>query len=136
VWKLWLRFCCVGVMGSVVQTAMMYLGRDLLGWHYLWATVLAVEVTLGHNFVWHEHWTWGTKGLPDWGRRAWKYQLGTGTVALVANLFAAELLVGRLGLPTLVATPLAIGGSGLVNFLIGQFVVFRKVACSSPDADS
>jgi len=29
---------------------MMYLGRDVLGWHYLLATVVAVEVTLGHNF--------------------------------------------------------------------------------------
>ena len=31
-----------------------------------------------------------------------------------------------IGLPTLVATPLAIGGSGVINFLIGQFLVFRR----------
>ena len=99
-------------MGSVVQTGMMYLGRDVLGWHYLWATVVAVEVTLVHNFTWRERWTW------------WKYQLGT--VAMLENLFAAELLVGRRGFPTLMATPLAIVGSGMVNFLIGQFLVFKR----------
>ena len=114
-------------MGSVVQTGMMYLGRDVLGWHYLWATVVAVEVTLAHNFTWHERWTWGTKGQAHWGARAWKYQLGTGTVAMLANLFAAKFLVGRMGFPTLVATPLAIVGSGMVNFLIGQFLVFKRV---------
>ena len=123
-------------MGSVVQTGMMYLGRDVLGWHYLLATVAAVEVTLAHNFTWHERWTWGTSGQPNWGARALKYQLGTGTMAMMANLFAAELLVGRMGLPTLAATPLAIVSSGMINFLIGQFVVFKQVKCSSPAADS
>ncbi len=134
--KLWLRFSLVGCMGSVVQTGMMYLGRDVLGWHYLLATVVAVEVTLGHNFMWHERWTWKMRGQAGWGARALKYQLGTGTVAMLANLFAAELFVGRMGLPTLVATPLAIVSSGMINFLIGQFVVFKQVPCSSPDADS
>lgn len=123
-------------MGSVVQTGMMYLGRDVLGWHYLWATVVAVEVTLAHNFTWHERWTWGMAGQPGWGARALKYQLGTGTVAMMANLFAAGLFVGKMGLPTLVATPLAIVSSGIINFLIGQFVVFKQVTCSSPDANS
>ena len=66
-------------------------------------------------------------GQPNWRVRAWKYQLGTGTVAMLANLFAAELLVGRMGLPTLVATPLAIVSSGMMNFLIGQFLVFKRV---------
>ena len=111
-------------MGSVVQTGMMYLGWDVLGRPYLWVTVVAVEVTLAHNFTWHERWTWGTAGQPNWGVRAGKYQLGTGTV--LANLFAAKFLVGRMGFPTLVATPLAIVGSGMVNFLIGQFLVFKR----------
>jgi putative flippase GtrA len=57
-------------------------------------------------------------------------------MAMMANLFAAELLVGRMGLPTLAATPLAIVSSGMINFLIGQFVVFKQVKCSSPAADS
>jgi dolichol-phosphate mannosyltransferase len=125
--KLWLRFCVVGVMGSVVQTVALYAGRDVAGLHYLVATVLAVEVTLAHNFAWHERWTWKTAGQPGWGKRAWKYQLGTGTVALLANLFAMRVLVGWMGLPTLVATPLAIVGSGGINFLIGQFLVFKRV---------
>ncbi|MCX6589337.1 MAG: GtrA family protein [Acidobacteria bacterium] len=124
--RLWLRFCAVGVLGSVVQTTALYLARDLAGLHYLAATVLAVEITLAHNFTWHEHWTWKTAATPGWPRRAWRYQLGTGTVALLANLFAMRLLVGGMGLPTLVATPLAIGGSGVINFLIGQFLVFRR----------
>jgi len=125
--KLWLRFCVVGVMGSGVQMVVLYLGRDVVGLHYLVATVLAVEMTLAHNFTWHEHWTWKTAGQPHWGRRAWKYQLGTGTVALLANLFAMRVLVGVMGLPTLLATPLAIVGSGAINFLIGQFLVFKRV---------
>lgn len=124
--RLWLRFCAVGVLGSVVQTFALYVGRDLAGLHYLAATVLAVEMMLAHNFAWHEHWTWNTAGTPGWPRRAWRYQLGTGTVALLANLFAMRLLVGQLGLPTLLATPLAIAGSGGINFLIGQFLVFRR----------
>jgi len=66
------------------------------------------------------------RGQAGWGARALKYQLGTGTVAMVANLFAAGLFVGRMGLPTLVATPLAIAGSGIVNFLMGQFFVFKQ----------
>jgi hypothetical protein len=39
-----------------------------------------------------------------------------------------------LGLPTLVATPLAIVGSGVINFLIGQFLVFKRVVLPGRDA--
>lgn len=120
----WLKFHAVAALGMVLQLALLQALSGAAGWNYLWATLVAVEAAIVHNFFWHERWTWATAGLPGVTSRFWKYQLGTGMLSLVSNLFAMRLLAGEFGLPLLLANGVAIVVSGLINFLLGEFVVF------------
>jgi putative flippase GtrA len=52
------RFNVVGAMGVAVQLASLTLLVSGLGVHYLPATAIAIELSLLHNFLWHERWTW------------------------------------------------------------------------------
>jgi len=53
-----LRFNAVGAMGIAVQIASLTLLVSALGVHYLPATAVAIELSVLHNFLWHERWTW------------------------------------------------------------------------------
>jgi putative flippase GtrA len=56
----WMKFNVVGGIGIGVQWAvLLYLNS---GFHlsYLWATALAVEAAVVHNFFWHERLHGGT----------------------------------------------------------------------------
>jgi len=53
-----LRFNAVGAMGIAVPIASLALLVSGLGVHYLPATAIAIELSLLHNFLWHERWTW------------------------------------------------------------------------------
>ena len=50
----WLRFNAVGIVGVGVQLAILAVLKSGLGWSVRASTVVAVECTVLHNFVWHE----------------------------------------------------------------------------------
>ena len=57
----WLKFNAVGGMGILVQLGALALLKSGLHLDYLPATALAVEVTVLHNFLWHERFTWADR---------------------------------------------------------------------------
>lgn len=54
-------FTGVGVMGFLVQLAVLATLTSVAGWPYLIATCVAVEAAVLHNFAWHEGWTWADR---------------------------------------------------------------------------
>ena len=54
----WCKFNLVGGMGIVVQFVALFLLKSVLHFNYLFATAIAVEAAVVHNFVWHEQFTW------------------------------------------------------------------------------
>ena len=52
-----LKFNGVGAIGFALQLGLLALLLRA-GLHYLAATAIAVELTILHNFWWHERWTW------------------------------------------------------------------------------
>ena len=54
------RFAWVGAGGFVVQVAALH-AFAAAGVPYAFATALAVEVAILHNFLWHERWTWADR---------------------------------------------------------------------------
>lgn len=54
----WLKFNFVGGIGIVVQFAVLFFLKSVAHLNYLFATALAVEAAVIHNFVWHERFTW------------------------------------------------------------------------------
>ena len=51
----WCKFNLVGGMGIVIQFAALFFLNGVLHFHYLFATAIAVEAAVVHNFVWHNN---------------------------------------------------------------------------------
>ena len=54
-----IKFCCVGGSGVVVDMAVLALLAEprFLGWNVLLSKVFAAEIALTNNFIWNELWT-------------------------------------------------------------------------------
>ncbi|HTW59346.1 MAG TPA: GtrA family protein [Terriglobales bacterium] len=83
----WMKFNFVGGMGVVVQFAVLFLLKGVLHFHYLIATVIAVEAAVVHNFVWHEQFTWADRAGADRTMPTWRVRRTSGAEA--PNSFSA-----------------------------------------------
>jgi putative flippase GtrA len=126
----WLKFNFVGALGIVVQLAALALLVKVARLPYLWATALAVEIAVLHNFVWHEQFTWkdrtGKSSARDIALRLLRFQSGNGLISLGGNLLFMRLLVGSAGLRPLIANPISIALCAVLNFAVSEWFVFRK----------
>jgi putative flippase GtrA len=116
--KTWLRFNAVGIGGAAVQVACLWF-LTYSGVHYLWATALAVEAALLHNYFWHTRWTWK-------GREAslLRFHLANGLLSIVSNLIWMRIFTGWLDIPAVPANLLAITLTSVANFILGDRWVF------------
>jgi putative flippase GtrA len=130
-----LRFNVVSVLGIGVRLLAAWALVNGLGLHYLVGTTLAIEVSILHNFFWHLHWTWGSTGVPASGRppaprnhvfvRCVAFHASNGLVTFLGAMVLMPFLVGSLGLHHLVANFIAVCFTGLLNFFLGDRLVFR-----------
>jgi putative flippase GtrA len=122
-------FVVVGAMGLVVQLACLAVLTSRAAWHWLPATVAAVEVAVVHNFVWHARWTW--RDRTNTGARAamWrfaKFNGSNGLTSLAGNTALMTLFAGVLGVPALAANVLAVVVLAIVNFAVADRWVFSS----------
>lgn len=130
----WLKFNFVGGIGIGVQFAALFLFKGVLHLHYLVATVLAVEVAVIHNFIWHEQVTWADRTMADRtikGRRnslarLVRFNLANGAVSILGNVTLMTVLVNWGHLHYLVANAIAIALCSVANFVVSDTWVFEK----------
>ena len=123
----WLKFNAVGGVGILVQLGALALFKSGLKWPLDHATAAAVEIAVLHNFFWHERWTWGDRrgrGQDSLARLV-RFNLTTGLLSILANVFFTRLLVGNFRVPYLAANLMAIAITSIGNFLVSEYVVFR-----------
>ncbi|MGB7600824.1 MAG: GtrA family protein [Candidatus Sulfotelmatobacter sp.] len=123
----WLRFNLVGGIGIIVQLVLLFLLKSVLHFNYLAATVLAVEATVIHNFLWHERYTWADRARPSWRDslpRLLRFNLTNGAVSIAGNLGLMKLMVDLVNVNYLVANAIAIALCSLVNFVVSDEYVF------------
>lgn len=121
----WLKFNLVGAMGMVLQLAALALFNHCAPGHYLAATGAAVEVTLLHNFAWHQSYTWRDR----WGSSTplaqfVRFHLSNGLVSFAGNLAVMRVLVEGAHMPAVAANAVAILCCSIVNFCFGDNWVF------------
>jgi putative flippase GtrA len=124
----WLAFNGVGVLGVVVQLGLLTLLVHGGGLHYLVATAIAVEITVLHNFIWHQHWTWRDRPSPSAAavaRRLARFHLLNGTVSLFGNLAIMTALCSTLRIDPVAANVVAISVCSMLNFVASEVLVFR-----------
>jgi len=123
-----IRFNVVGVLGFALQSgALFLLTRGALNLNYLAATVLAVELAVLNNFVWHQLWTW--RDRPSATRaetlgRLVKFNITNGAVSITGNLILMSILVGRLGLPIAPANVASVAACSICNFFLADRIAF------------
>ena len=125
----WIKFNCVGGLGIAVQLSALAILKTGLQLDYVLATILAVETTLAHNFLWHVRFTWPDRGgLPLKASllRFVKFNLTTGALSIVGNVALMKLLVGMAQVPYLLANLLSIACCSIVNFLLSDWFVFAR----------
>lgn len=127
IWKRIGRFQAVSVLGMAVQLLALGVLVERLGVGYLPATVLAVGAALVHNFAWHQRWTWrGRVRGPAAVRVAFtRFVAANGSVSLLGNVVVMAVLAGGAGVQPVPANIAAIAACGLLNFWLGDRVVFR-----------
>jgi putative flippase GtrA len=123
----WLKFNAVGALGVCLQLSALAVLIGALGVNYLLATGMAVELTVVHNFLWHEYFTWRDRTRAAGGgvfRRLLTFNASNGLVSLGGNLLLMRLLVGVAEVPYVMANGIAILSCSLVNFLMAELMVF------------
>ena len=129
-WTRFVRFNAVSALGIGVQLAVLWL-LTRAGVNYMAATVLAVAAAVIHNFVWHRQWTWADRETGVF-TTFFSFVAANGAVSLATNLLVMAALVSGVGLSPLLASLVAIGSAGLVNFWLGDHVVFRGGTTGAP----
>jgi putative flippase GtrA len=91
------RFSLVGLMGAVLQLMLMSLLTKCFGALSVAAIAVAIEITILHNFAWHEHFTWsyhGPKSSRQVAMRLWRFHAGNGLISLGWE-YDSDVLSGR-----------------------------------------
>lgn len=123
------RFSLVGFMGALLQLTLVWLLTKSCGMVSTVATPVAVEITIMHNFIWHQRYTWGAQGprsSRQLAQRLMQFHAGNGLISLAGNMVLVYCLVERLKTPLLPAAAIAIALCSLANFLIADRWVFRS----------
>ncbi|HEV8346031.1 MAG TPA: GtrA family protein [Vicinamibacterales bacterium] len=140
-------FLIVGWIGFALQLTALALMTSLAHWPWLPATIVAVELAVVHNFVWHERVTWADRkrsraafaralrrASPELAHvarerrrvaRFVRFNVATGITSIGGNVALMAVYVGVLGLPPVIANAIAVATMSLVNFFVADRWVFR-----------
>jgi putative flippase GtrA len=121
----WIKFNTVGIGGAAVQLCVLWMLQRYTSISSVFAIIVAVEIAILHNFVWHEIWTWRGQPAADRGRRLARFHLANGVMSIVSNVVLTYFYKEIAGLPLLVANLAAILTAALLNFWVAQAWVFR-----------
>jgi putative flippase GtrA len=126
----WMKFNVVGGIGIGVQWAVLLYLKNGFHLSYLWATALAVEAAVVHNFFWHERFTWGDRVHVTWHHsmlRLLRFNFTTGAVSILGNVALMKLLVDAAHLNYLMANAITIPACSVANFVVSNRVVFGEL---------
>jgi putative flippase GtrA len=121
----WTRFLTIGLLGFLLQLGALATLTSRLHWMWLPSTIVAVELAVVHNFVWHARWTWRDRP-GNWPARFVRFQLATGAASIAGNALLMALFVGCAGLPAVPANILSVATMSAVNFLTADRWVFPQ----------
>ncbi len=120
----WLRFNLVGAIGMALQMGTLALLNAIAPAHPILASSIALELTLLHNFAWHQHYTWRDRSRTSTPTRLFRFHLANGLVSWAGNLALLPLLLRITRLHLLPANLLVIATCSLLNFAISDRFTF------------
>ena len=130
-----IRFGIVGVSGVVVNQGLLMLLHGSFGLPLLLASVVAIETSIITNFILNSRWTWKVdlgRSVRSWVQKAAQYHAATIVSAFAGNVLVLMTLVHVFGVDYRVANLVGIAAGSGLNYLAGEFWVFRKVRGRAP----
>jgi len=129
-WARFAAFNAVGALGVGVQLGSLWLLTGVAAVHYLIATPLSIACAVVHNFIWHRRWTWKDRHgprvtTPETLATFARFAMTNGLTSLAVNISVMVVLVSGAHVDPVPANAVAILSSGLLNFWLGDVVVFR-----------
>jgi putative flippase GtrA len=118
-------FNAVGALGAGVQLSCVAALTAFAHVHYAIATPVAVGVAVVHNFLWHRRWTWRDRRAA-FGPALLRFVATNGVVSLIGNMAVMTTLVAGAHVPAVPANLVSIAVCGLLNFVLGDAVAFRR----------
>jgi putative flippase GtrA len=122
-----IRFNTVSAAGFVVQLITVAVLTRWLAFSDVAATGAGVAATVIHNFLWHRRWTWADRTTKPAGVVATflRFAAANGAVSIAGNVLIVAVAVRATGLDVVTANVVAVVLCGLLNYQIGDRVVFR-----------
>ena len=124
-----IRFGVVGASGVVVNQGLLMLIHGSLGWPLLLSSIIAIEAAILNNFLWSSTWIWRfdyDHSLRLILQKLAQYQAATLFTSMVVNASVLASLVYGLDVDYRLANLAGIAAGMGVNFLAGEFWVFRS----------
>jgi putative flippase GtrA len=125
-WRRFARFNAVGAAGIGVQLGALWILTAVAHVHYVPATGVAVALAVVHNFAWHRHWTWADRPCDGIGAAFLRFAAANGLVSLLGSLILTTAFAALAAVPPVAANVAAIAVAGLLNYRVGDTVVFRR----------
>jgi putative flippase GtrA len=125
------RFAIVGFIGVVAQLCFLTVFTNRFRFAPVPATAFAVELTILHNFLWHEHFTWSDRTSTQRLLRLWRFHLSNGGISLLGNTLLTYCFVTRLHARQVPSALAAIALCSLANFIFADRWVFPTPTTSS-----
>jgi dolichol-phosphate mannosyltransferase len=124
------KFLCVGAMGVVVNSAALWMLVHHLGWPYLVSSPVAIQLSIVHNFIWHDRWTFNDRRANGtWFARLKSYEVVT-LAGMALNWVLLMVLVGWAGQPLLLANLCGIAAGTLLNFAMSKLWAWKRQPCA------
>jgi putative flippase GtrA len=122
----WVKFNAVGAAGFVVQLGTVWFCVELGDMPFVVATLVATELAVVHNFIWHVRWTWMDRAaMPaQMLGRFVRFNLTNGAVSLAGNASLVALLTDWMNVPYIAANLAGIAVCCILNFLLSERFVF------------
>jgi len=116
------RFVMVGGLGMAVNTVALYMFYGWFSLPLLVASILAVEISIVHNYLLNNRWTFGGRWVSP--QRFVKFNISA--LGGLAMNSATMWLLARLGLYYLVANALGAFVAFFVNYALSAHWVWRE----------
>lgn len=121
------RFNLVGLLGAAVQLAAFWLLERATGLPAAGAAAISVEVSVLHNFFWHERFTWRDRPVGRGRRRVarlGRFHAANGLISIAGNTAVTYGLVQFAHVPALASAGAAIVICAPLNFLCADRWVY------------
>lgn len=123
--KEFIKFAVVGLIGTIINLAILYFLTELFGVYYIISAIFAFIIAMTSNFILNKIWTFKEDIRENALTKYGKFAI-VSIIGLIVNLIFLYVFTEYLGIYYLISQVLAIGIALFVNFFGNKIWTFKK----------